>query len=87
MEATVENILEGCVHDHPAPPMFTSDELAGDGRRWSRPAPDRREDDDREDGETPSQHRLVEHRGVRGHHWVLPAGCRGVVSYSVVATT
>ncbi|XP_043227982.1 E3 ubiquitin-protein ligase AMFR-like [Amphibalanus amphitrite] len=37
MEATVENILEGSVHDHPAPPMFTSDELADDGGGWSRP--------------------------------------------------
>ena len=37
IEATVENILEGSVHDHPAPPMFTSDEPADDGRGWSRP--------------------------------------------------
>ncbi|XP_037084618.1 E3 ubiquitin-protein ligase AMFR-like [Pollicipes pollicipes] len=66
MEATVENILDGAVHDHPAPPMFTSDELAADaaepadGRRWNqtdepRTSPDEsRSDESDQDAAAPA---------------------------------
>ena len=72
LEATVENILEGAVHDHPAPPMFTSDELADDGHGWSRPAAE--SDDGREQyhhqddrSVAPRASRVI--GGDRGHRW------------------
>ena len=59
IEATVENILEGCVHDHPAPPMFTNDELADDGPRWGERNPERH-GEGRGEGEKPDfRQRLV----------------------------